>query len=227
MEALHELVQEVLQNVGILQPPVDALRVARALGLEVRLDARQAGRARLVRRAGQTTILIRPEATAERQQWAVAHELGEYFWPRLHHENSEENDPSTYDARENTADSFAAELLAPTRWFRADADRLEFSLPALKETYSTLSFAALALRMVDLAPPAIVTIFRDNRLQQRVAAPGCLLPPLQPLEKIAQRAAHWQSVTIFECADGLQVQAWPLHARSRKREILRTVWHDD
>ena len=81
---VDRMATEILTQSDIQTPPVDAFAVARALGVAVALDDRQEGRARYVRLSNQrwakrrATILLRPEPRRERQQWAVAHEIGEH-----------------------------------------------------------------------------------------------------------------------------------------------------
>jgi len=49
---LDYVAAEVLRQAAVAEPPVDALQVARTLGIAVAWDGRQAGRARYVRLTG-------------------------------------------------------------------------------------------------------------------------------------------------------------------------------
>src|SRR5215213_5959340 len=85
---LEQVASELLEEAGFVGPPVNALLIARRAGMVVAYDSRLTGRARTVRlgtAAGseRPSILLRPEPRAERQQWAVAHEVGEQFAHRV------------------------------------------------------------------------------------------------------------------------------------------------
>src|SRR5215207_488499 len=82
--ALDGVAAGVLAQAVETAPPVDALSLARTLGLAVAWDERQAGRGRTARLSGrpgaanQGSILLRPDPRRERLQWAIAHEIGEW-----------------------------------------------------------------------------------------------------------------------------------------------------
>ena len=70
---------------GVIEPPVDTLAVAEGIGLVVTRDYSMDYRGRFVRlaeregRGGdcQGTIVVGEPERPEREQWAVAHEIGE------------------------------------------------------------------------------------------------------------------------------------------------------
>jgi Zn-dependent peptidase ImmA (M78 family) len=135
---LDELVTEVLDEAGVSAPPVDAFQVARSLGLVIATDDRQSGRARFVRLSGYRSgsshgsILLKPDPRTERQQWAVAHEIGEHLSQRLFAALGVEPWEAPEGAREQTANHLAGRLLLPSRWFADAGKRLEWELPGLK-----------------------------------------------------------------------------------------------
>src|SRR5262245_65359656 len=66
---IDRMLEELLEKAGLQEPPVDALALAqRHLGLTVSLDRRPPQRGRVRRQ-----LELRPEPTAERQQWTAAH----------------------------------------------------------------------------------------------------------------------------------------------------------
>ena len=105
---LADSVEELLEEMGIERPPVDARLIARKLGMEVRLHRDQQTRGRLVHRR-QPTIVLRPEPREERHQWIIAHEIGEHLMPRLHwSSDAEDVEPLLdHETRERTANRFA------------------------------------------------------------------------------------------------------------------------
>src|SRR5262245_6512621 len=81
--ALDASAEAVLWEAVVTAPPVDAVIVAQRMDLAVAADHRMPGRARFVRLAdsstdeAQGTIVVGHAERPEREQWAVAHEIGE------------------------------------------------------------------------------------------------------------------------------------------------------
>src|SRR5688572_17383074 len=71
---IDALIADLLLRAAIAEPPVDPLRIARALGLVVAYDEGQSSRGRHVRLDGLGTILVRSDNRPERLHWALAHE---------------------------------------------------------------------------------------------------------------------------------------------------------
>ena len=153
-----------------------------ALGIAVALDDRQDGRARYVRlsdrRSGQSraAILLRPEPRFERQQWAVAHEIGEHVAYRVFPQWG-------VDPREAAAERPRSRW--PTTWpagcccrrpgLRPTARPAIGTCSALKARYPTASHELIARRMLECRPPVIISIFDHRRTfvsPQQPAGPG-------------------------------------------------------
>ncbi|MGD0900782.1 MAG: ImmA/IrrE family metallo-endopeptidase, partial [Thermoguttaceae bacterium] len=123
---MDAVVFEILNEAGIHGPPVDAMDLARRLGITVATDEFQEGRARYVRLRGghpsqlRPTILLRPFDRRERQHWAVAHEIGEHAAYRVFAAWGADPRETPPRAREETANCLAGRLLVPTAWFAPD-----------------------------------------------------------------------------------------------------------
>lgn len=227
VDAIECAVRELLRRHQVDGPPIDAVTLARRLGVEVRLDRDQASRGRLVHGRLQPVICVRPEPRIERSQWTVAHEIGEHLIASsmLHPQAEDGFDfPGKAEMlREETANRFANVLLAPGEWFYADCMELEFDLLALKDRYRTASYEVLAMRMLDLPQPGIVTIFDNDELIRRRSNLTGGLPSLHPVELAAQSAAHESAEPVCRRTEELAAWAWPIHEPGWKREILRTT----
>lgn len=231
--ALDEVAGQAIDALRADGPPVDALALARALGLIVAWDEGQAGRGRIVRlprfSVGRSpaTILVRSDPRPERVQWAIAHEIGEVraceVFERLR-VDPREAPPGT---RETVANQLAGRLLLPRAWFAAAGDDCGWDLLELKARFSSASHELVARRMLDFGPPIAITIFDHGRRTFRRGNLPTRLPPLVPLELAAWRAAHASGQAVVEEDHLCRVQAWPVHESDWKREILRTHWHDD
>jgi hypothetical protein len=226
--SLDQVAMEVLEAAGVDRAPVDAVRVARRLGITVAVDDRQRGRARYVRLGGirgrkpRPTILLRPEPRRERRHWAVAHEIGEHVAHRVFDlllVDPREAGPS---ARERIAMYLASRLLLPGAWFAADSRACGWDLLSLKSRYETASHELIARRMLDLAPPVIISIFDLGSVSYRGSNVPGQVPPPSSEEMASWRFAHTRNLP-HESADGPRtIQAWPVHEPGWKREILRT-----
>jgi hypothetical protein len=225
---LDGVVDEILAEAGVLEPPVDAIAVARSLEVSLALDDRQKGRARYVRlgdrQSGgcQAAILLRPEPRRERRQWAVAHEIGEHVAHRLFARWGVDLPEIAADARERAANWLAGRLLLPTAWFEADAAACGWDLLALKSRYATASHELIARRMLECLPPVIITIFDGGRVTFRRSNATGWPPPPSPAEIGCQSRAHDSGrPSIVRQGSGI-IWGWPIHEEGWRREILRT-----
>lgn len=225
--SLDEVAVEVLDEAGVDGPPVDALWIARRLGITIARDERQRGRARYVRLGDarghepRPTILLRPEPRLERRHWAVAHEIGEHVAHRVFRRLSVDPREAAAHARENTATHLASRILLPGPWFRVDGPECAWDLFELKSRYATASHELIARRMLDFQPPVIVTIFDHGQMYFRGSNVLGRVPPPSAGEIDCWRTAHTRG-DPHQSSDGLRtVQAWPVHEPGWKREVLR------
>jgi IrrE N-terminal-like domain len=231
--ALDACAAEVLWEAGVLEPPVDALAVADGLGLVVARDYGMPCRGRFVQLAehnsdgdGQGTIVVGATERPEREQWSVAHEIGESVAYRVFERLGvapEEVLPAT---REVVANRFASALLLPRRWFASDGRDFDWDLIALKERYETASHELIARRMLEMRPPIVITICDLGRVHWRRSNVSARPPALLPEEKAVWQEVHQTGLAAWERLDaecGLEsVHCWPIHEPDWKREILRS-----
>ena len=225
---LDAVVAELLDAAGVEGPPVDAGAIAEAIEVVVATDDRQAGRGRYVRlhgirgRSPRPTILLRSDPRPERRQWALAHEIGEHVASRVFARLGVDPGEAAPTAREQSACQMASRILLPTAWFARDAAACCWDLLALKARYATASHELIARRMLELASPAILTIFDQERVYLRQSNVPGRVPPLSCPEMRCWRLVHRRS-RPNETRDGLTtIRGWPVHEEGWKREILRT-----
>ncbi|MBI3838995.1 MAG: ImmA/IrrE family metallo-endopeptidase [Planctomycetia bacterium] len=229
--ALDSVAGEVVATLPDATPPIDAVELARSLGLAVAWDDRQQGRGRIVRLRGfagtlaHGSILLRPDPRQERLQWAVAHEIGESCACQVFQQLRVDPREAPAGARELVANQLAGRLLLPQPWFGAHGRDCGWDLFELKTRYQTASHELIARRMLDFAPPVAITIFdHARRAFRRGNMPGRLPPPL-PLELSAWQEAHQNGRPATASNHLYSVRAWPVHEPEWKREIVRTAWH--
>jgi Zn-dependent peptidase ImmA (M78 family) len=230
---LDAVAEGVLTEGGFSIPPVDAFEVAHALGMTVAWDETQEGRARYVRLQDRrlskprATIFLRPDQRSERQQWAVAHEIGEHVAHRVFAVWGVDPRETLPNAREAVANAFASRLLLPTAWFVPDAREMQWDLLSLKMRYETASHELIARRMLECEPSVVITIFDRERITfRRSNLPG-RTPPPSSSEMDCWSSVHQRGKPQNRIADNCRISGWPVHEESWKREILRTEVEND
>ncbi len=225
---LDAVVAEILADAGLECPPVDAFRVADALRITVAWDGAQPERGRFVRlrpargRAARPTMVLRPDPRSEREQWAAAHEIGEHAACRAFSALGVDPWEAAAGCRERACDHLAVRLLLPTSWFASCGAECDWDLFALKRRFSTASHEVIARRMLEMAPPVIVSIFDQGRLRMRQSNLAGGAPRLCPTEAACWRVAHREGRAGQALDEMVRVRAWPIHEEGWKREILRT-----
>jgi hypothetical protein len=231
--ALDACAAEALWQAGVNGPPVDALAVAEGLHLVVTRDYSMPNRGRFVRLtereengAGVGTIVVGIADRPEREQWAVAHEIGESIAYRVLERLGVAFDEALPTARELVANRLASALLLPRRWFAVDGREQDWDLLELKERYSTASHELIARRMLEMRPAIVITICDQGRVHWRRSNLTSRPPDLLREEKAVWRAVHDTGLPMCETLDaetGLKrVRCWPVHEPGWKREIIRS-----
>ena len=116
------------------------------------------------RGGGQATIVVGLAERPEREQWAVAHEIGESIAYRVFDTLGVRPEMAPPTARELVANHLASCLLLPRRWFAADGPAFDWDLFELKRRYSTASHELIARRMLEMRPPIVITVCDHGRI---------------------------------------------------------------
>jgi hypothetical protein len=232
--ALDACATEILWEAGVFEPPVDAFAVAAGLGLDIAWDLAMSARGRFVRLAERNwrpiesggTIVVGAAERPEREQWAVAHEIGESAAYRVFERLGLPFDEAIPTTRELVANRLASALLLPRRWFANDGIELGWDLLALKERYATASHELIARRMLEMRPQIVITVCDLGRVRWRKSNVISRPPAVTPEERSVWQKAHVTGMPVTATADpesGLQcVSCWPIHEPDWKREILRS-----
>lgn len=224
LAVVDRTIEKLLERAGVLQPPVDAIRLAQGtLGMYVCLDTRQQARGRAQRTGFQRQVYLRPEPTEERHQWTVAHEIGEHLKSEMLEELGVCPESTGAMAGETLANLFAHRLLVPAAWFSGDAAACHYDLLALKNRYRTPSHEVIALRLLDLPAPCIITVVDNKHIHRRLSNAWPVTRQLQPIERACQEYVHLYSRPYRLEEAGCAVAGWPVHQPDWKREILRSV----
>jgi hypothetical protein len=232
--AINATASEALWEAGVSSPPIDALEVAKGLQLVVARDCNLSHRGRFVRLAGQNgganavgTIVVGVAERPEREQWAVAHEIGESIACRVFERLGVALDEALPTARELVANRLASAILLPQRWFAMDGMEFDWDLWELKDRYNTASYELIARRMLDMKPGVVITICDQGRVHWRRSN-----VTMRPPEMLSEERDVWRYVNRtgvpsgdkLDAETGLEeIRCWPVHEPDWKREILRSV----
>jgi Zn-dependent peptidase ImmA (M78 family) len=231
--ALDACAADVLWEAGVIDPPIDALVVADRLDLVVTHDFAMPDRGRFVRLAETDqygcrpgTIVVGAAERPEREQWAVAHEIGESVAYRVFERLGVRFDESLATAREQVANRLASAILLPRRWLAADGPENDWDLLELKARYSTASHELIARRMLEMRSGIVITMFDQGRISWRRSNVTARPPDMLAEERAAWQACHKTGVPadiLVDAECGLErVRAWPIHEPEWKREIMRS-----
>jgi hypothetical protein len=231
--ALDACAAEALWEAGIDGPPIDAAEVAAGLGLVVTHDCAMPHRGRFVQLAGrghdgngQGTIVLGTAERPEREQWAIAHEIGESIAYRVFDRLGIGADEALPTSRELVANCLASAMLLPRRWFAVDGRECDWDLLDLKDRYCTTSHELIARRMLDMRPPVVITVCDNGRITWRRSNVTPRPPEMLREERSIWREVFESGMPAFDSLDaetGLEsVRCWPVHELEWKREIMRS-----
>jgi len=215
--AVDRAVEELLSDAAIQAPPVDALILARRLGIPA--EPRPKGP-----RAGAKKDWPAPhDPTPEAKQWFAAQAIGAYLKPSLLQRLGIPPEQKRLLMGESLATLVASHLLLPAAWFGDDARALEYDVLELKKRYATVAVDVIAWRLLDLPAPCVITIVDNDHVQRRRSNAWRVRHELEEPERECQRYVNHFSRPRVVCADGWTVQGWPVHQADWKREILRSL----
>jgi hypothetical protein len=156
---------ELLRRHGVTRPPVDVEALARGEGAEVQFERLEPSVSGLLVKTpkGQVRIGVNASHHRNRQRFTISHEMGHYLLhsqqPTLFVDGQmvyfrEDAASDAFDPREIQANAFAAGLLMPEDFLRADLKngidvQDEVAVRKLAERYQ-VSQQALTLRLLNL-----------------------------------------------------------------------------
>ncbi len=217
IELLDRIVEELLSECGITQPPVEPKKIADKLGIvynEAELGGR---RGQSFRRRGQQHVEVHHKDRPERKHFALAHEIMELQLKKVL------DDPKESHRWANLGASF---LLMPGKWFRDECSRTGFDIAELKKVFSTASWEAVALRTLNFSE-SITTIVDNGRVTRRKASyPHYVPSKLSDEEKqVVQEVLTTGTVQTLHFAT-CEVTGYPVFEEEHRRVILRTTFDE-
>ena len=224
-DAIDRLLVQLLERAGVNAPPVDALRLAEDhLGIPV--EYAEPDDEDRPRRRQSSGIVLTPNMSREQEQTAAARAIAGSLIPDLFRKL----DIPLVDENKQVQTQFrgliVARLLVPSRMLRTAQRACKSDVAALKEVFSTASMETIALRLLDLDQPCVVSVVDDGVVAVRR---GNALPVNKKLlaqeEQCARRVMELDLPHQVR-GEGWTVQGWPVPDRPFRRVVLRAVPDD-
>jgi hypothetical protein len=233
-EAIDRLVGGLLERAGVTAPPVDALSVAENhLGIPVEVvepveeDERGRPRPRPRPRPAGAGVVLSPDMTEEQRQKAAADGIARLLLPDILRKLDVVPGSENKQFAAHVRGLVIARLLVPTKLLRAALRECRYDVPALKEKFATATAEAVALRLLDLDEPCVISIVDDGVVSLRRGNRRQEAKRLEPAEQqCLDRVAELELPHRLR-GGGWTVQGWPVPGRAVRRIILRAVQDED
>jgi hypothetical protein len=233
-ETTDRIVAEVLSLHDMPEPPVDAVVLAQeAFDFQVSEaepdeGEMQPGRfgPRPRRFRTKREIVLRPDMSEEARQAACARACAKELIPPILAKLGVVVGSENRSATNQLVGLVAPRLLLPSKWFGKDARKVGYDLVELKARYPTAGFELIALRLLDLDDPCVITVIDDGVVSTRRAN---RFPATKKLTAAEQKCVdkitrHGDPQTAR--AEEWTVTGWPIPTGPFNRIILRAVPDD-
>lgn len=235
LEAVERLVTGLLDRAGVTAPPVDALYLAEEhLGIPVEMVEpepdddgwqRPGRRPRPGRhRAG---IVLTPDMTRHQQQRVAAEGIARHLVPEVLRRLGLPADSASRPLVQAIRAALVPRLLIPTRLLRRALRDCKFNVDALAQVFATAAVESVALRLLDLDEPCVVSIVDDGVVALRRSNRYPVNRRLEPVEQECHdRVAELERPRRVRRA-GWTVDGWFVPDRPFRRILLRATRDDD
>jgi predicted transcriptional regulator len=231
-DAIDRLVTALLTRHGISSPPVDAVGLAvRAFGYQVREEEeddepRRYGDRPKPKPRGKVLAYLPTHSETARNSLAAracAKELIADLLPKLGIAPGTENK----SAQGQLVGLIAPRLVLPTRWFATAARKANSDVVRLHdETFPTVAYEWLSLRLLDLDEPCCIAIVDDGSVSTRRSNFAQLTKKLTDAEAACVEKVQTTEEPHTVRKDGWTARGWPIAGGPFNRIILRSVPDD-
>ena len=220
-EACDEVAAKMLAEAGLEDAPVDMFALAEALDFDIVIDRTMLGRTRFKQLGGRATIFLKPDKVSERQQWALAHELGERSVERVLLELGTQEKVGGR-LREQIATEVASRLLLPGRAFLEAVEETDGDLDALKARFESASYDLILLSLLRWPEESVVTLLEESSAVRRFGNRGPA-PKMAAVEHELTGDLLREGGRVDRVEDGIRLQGWTVGGPEGVRVMLRTT----
>lgn len=231
-DAIDRQVLALLARHGVSAPPVDAVALAvRAFGYQVREEEEDDGPRRYGDRPkpkprGRVLAFLPTHSETARNSLAAracAKEMIPDLLPALGIAAGTENKA----AQGQLVGLIAPRLVLPTRWYAAAVRKANADLVRLHdETFPTVAYEWLALRLLDLDEPCAIAVVDDGSVSTRRSNFAQLTKKLTEAEQACVEKVQATEEPQVVRRDGWTARGWPIPSGPFNRIILRSVPDD-
>jgi predicted transcriptional regulator len=229
-DAMDRLIGRLLDRVGITTPPVDALHIAEEhLGIPVEVvDPAEEDELPRRRRPRPHTagIVLTPGMTPDQEQKAAAAGVAQALLPDLLRRLSIAPETATPALTAHLRGQLAARLLIPTRMLRGAANRCKYDVLALHALFHTATPEAVALRLLDLEEPCVITIVDDGVVTLRRGNRTRETKKLTAAEQECVERILALDLPHRARIGSWTASGWPVPGRAFRRILVRAVPDD-
>jgi predicted transcriptional regulator len=231
VEVVDRLAAGLLERAGVTGPPVDAIAIAEEhLGIPVEVvepaEEDERGRRRPRPRPAGSGIVLSADMTAEQRNKAAADGIARTLLPDVLRKLGVPPGSENKQFAAHVRGLVAGRVLVPTKLLRAALRECRYDLPALKERFATATTEAVALRLLDLDEPCVISIVDDGIVATRRGNRSPAGKKLEPPEQVCHDRVAELELPHRVRAGGWTVQGWPVPGRAFRRIILRAVPDD-
>lgn len=231
-EIIDRLVAGLVERAGVDRPPVDAIRIAEEhLGIPVEVVEPAGeddwGRRRPRQRPSSAGgIVLTSDMKLEQRHKAAAEGIARALVPevlrRLNVLPGTENKQFAAHLR----GLVVGRVLVPTKLLRLALRECKDDLAALKRHFTTAAIEVIALRLLDLDEPCVISIVDDGIVSVRRGNRAAAGKRLEWVEQECHDHVAELEQPYRVRREGLTVWGWPVSGRPFRRIILRAVPDD-
>jgi predicted transcriptional regulator len=230
-EAIERLVNGLLERAGVAAPPVDALAIAEEhLGIPVEFvelaEEDERGRRRPRARPIGAAIVLASDMDEEARQKAAAGSIARALLPDVLRKLDVPPGAENRQFAAHASKAIVERLLVPTKLLRAALRETKYDLEVLKERFTTATAETIALRLLDLDEPCVISIVDDGVVVIRRGNRSQAGKKLEPVEQQCHDRVAKLELPHRLRAEGCTVQGWFIPGRAFRRIILRAVPDD-
>jgi len=232
IDTVERLVAGMLERAGVTAAPVNALAIAEThLGIPVEwvepAEEDEDGRRRPRTRANSGHgITLTTDMGEEQQQKVAADGIARMLLPDIYKKLSIIPGSESKQLAAHVRGMTAARVLIPTKLLKAALKECKYDVPALQRHFATVSPEAVALRLLDLEQPCVITVVDDGSVATRR---GNQIAVTRKLEAAEQECV--ERITALDLPHRARrgdwtAWGWPVPNRPFRRIILRAVPDD-